>query len=345
VDGATHRAPSGLIRRSRHHWLCQLGLVHPYRTVVARFMAGNGAVAAIDCGTNSTRILVANEQGRPMERLMRITRLGQGVDATGSLSEEAIERCLAVLGEYRRVMDDFEVTRGRLVATSAARDAANGALFLEAAGAVTGLEPELLEGTTEGRLSMAGAVADLDPSGGPFLVLDIGGGSTELVAGSGASDPELAAVSLQLGCVRLSERYLFSDPPTTDELARAQAQVDEQLDRAIGDQPHFLAAHRLVGLAGTVTTISALQMGLDVYDRDKVHHSVISVTEAYDWYRTLASEVKVARLDRASMVEGREDVIVGGAMILASVMTRFGFDECLVSEADILDGMVAGLLG
>ena len=280
-----------------------------------------------------------------MERLMRITRLGQGVDATGSLAEEAVDRCLAVLGEYRRVMDDFGVTRGRLVATSAARDAANGEQFLQAAGMLTRLDPELLEGTAEGRLSMAGAVADLDASGGPFLVLDIGGGSTELVAGSGADDPELTAVSLQLGCVRLSERFLSSDPPTVDELASAQALVDEQLDMAIGDQPHFLAAHRLVGLAGTVTTISALQMGLDVYDRDKIHHSVISVTEVYDWYRTLASEVRAARLDRAGMVGGREDVIVGGAMILASVMTRFGFDECLVSEADILDGMVAGLLG
>jgi exopolyphosphatase / guanosine-5'-triphosphate,3'-diphosphate pyrophosphatase len=307
-------------------------------------MAGNGAVAAIDCGTNSTRILVADDQGQPMERLMRITRLGQGVDATGTLTEEAVERCLTVLGEYRRVMDDFDVTRGRLVATSAARDAANGGMFLQAAGTVTGLEPELLEGTDEGRLSMAGAVADLDPSGGPFLVLDIGGGSTELVAGSGSDDPDLAAVSLQLGCVRLSERFLSSDPPTTDELAAAQALVDEQLDMAITDQPHFLGAHRLVGLAGTVTTISALQMGLDVYDRNKVHHSVVSVTEVYDWYRTLASEVRAARLDRAGMVEGREDVIVGGAMILSSVMTRFGFDECLVSEADILDGMVASLL-
>jgi exopolyphosphatase/guanosine-5'-triphosphate,3'-diphosphate pyrophosphatase len=280
-----------------------------------------------------------------MERLMRITRLGEGVDATGSLSEEAVDRCLSVLAEYRRVMDDFGVVQGRLVATSAARDAANGQHFLQAAGATTGLDPELLEGTAEGRLSMAGAVSDLDPAGGPFLVLDIGGGSTELVAGSGPNDPELAAVSLQLGCVRLSERFLASDPPTAEELASAQALVDEQLDRAIGDQPHVLGAHRLVGLAGTVTTISALQMGLDVYDRAKIHHSVISVTEVYDWYRTLAAEVRAARLDRAGMVEGREDVIVGGGMILASVMTRFGFDECLVSEADILDGMVAGLVG
>ena len=301
-------------------------------------------VAAIDCGTNSTRLLVVDGDGSILERLMQITRLGAGVDATGRLAPESIERSLAVLREFRQVMDKFSVVRGRLVATSAARDASNGAEFLEAAREATGIEPELLTGTEEGQLSMAGALSDIGHQEGPFLILDIGGGSTELVAGTGPDDPELSVVSLQVGCVRITERFLTSDPPTATQLEEGEAMVNELLDRAIADHPRFLAAHRLVGLAGTVTTLASLNLGLERYDRDQIHHAVLSVGAVYDWYRTLASEVTVARLDRAGMVPGREDVIVGGALILAAVMTRFGFDECLVSEADILDGMAAGLL-
>ena len=301
-------------------------------------------MAAIDCGTNSTRLLVVDADGTALERLMRITRLGAGVDSTGTLAPEAIDRTLSVLTGYRQVMDKFDVVRGRLAATSAARDASNGAEFLHAAGEVTGIEPELLVGTDEGRLSLAGAVSDLDHDEGPFLVLDIGGGSTELVTGSGPDDPELSVVSLQVGCVRITERFLTSDPPTAAELREAEAMVNELLEQAIADHPRFLAAHRLVGLAGTVTTLASLHLGLDLYDRDRIHHAVLTAGDVYDWYRTLASEVTAARLDRAGMVPGREDVIAAGALILAAVMTRFGFDECLVSEADILDGMAAELL-
>ena len=172
--------------------------------------------------------------GPPLGRLMRITRLGQGVDATGRLAPEAVERCIAVLREFRSVMDGFGVARGRLVATSAARDAANGADFLAAAGEATGLQPELLTGLEEGRLSMAGAVVDLDPAEGPYLVLDIGGGSTELIAARRPRRPELVAVSLQLGCVRLSERILDHDPPTPEELAGPGPKSTAQLDRRRG---------------------------------------------------------------------------------------------------------------
>jgi exopolyphosphatase/guanosine-5'-triphosphate,3'-diphosphate pyrophosphatase len=303
-----------------------------------------GPVAAIDCGTNSTRLFIVDVSGNPIERLMRITRLGEGVDSSGMLSSDAIGRCLSVLSEYRQVMERLGVVRGRLVATSAARDASNGDEFLKEAGEVTGLAPELLEGTEEARLSMAGAVRDLDPEEGPFLIVDIGGGSTELVTGSGADDPELLAVSMQIGCVRVTERFLTSDPPTTTELKNAEALVNELLSAVAIDEPRLLNARRLVGMAGTVSTLAALHAGLDEYDRDRLHHSVLTAENVNDWYRTLATEVREARLDRAGMVVGREDVIVGGAMILALVMARFGFDECLVSEADILDGMVAGLL-
>jgi exopolyphosphatase / guanosine-5'-triphosphate,3'-diphosphate pyrophosphatase len=275
---------------------------------------------------------------------MRITRLGEGVDATGQLSAEAVDRCLSALRDYRVEMDRLGVVRGRLVATSAARDAANGDEFLAAATETTGLRSEVLAGTEEGRLSMAGALADLDADGAPFLVLDIGGGSTELVTGTGPDDPDLVVVSLQAGCVRISERYLPTDPPTVEELERAESMVDELLESAVVDHPAFLAARTLVGLAGTVTTLSALNLGLDEYDRALVHHSVLTLDEVRAWYRALASEVTEARLDRAGMVPGREDVIVGGALILCMAMTRFGLDRCLVSESDILDGMVAGLL-
>ncbi len=303
-----------------------------------------GPVAAIDCGTNSTRLLVADWMGRPLERLMRITRLGEGVDASGKLAPEAIERCLSVLRDYRGVMERLGVVRGRLVATSAARDADNGDDFLTAAADVSGFDAELLTGTEEGRLSMAGAVSDLIAADGPFLVLDIGGGSTELVTGTGPDDPALTAVSLQVGCVRVAERFLASDPPTPDELAAAAAMIGDLLEAAVAEHPSVLAAHTLVGLAGTVTTLSSLNMGLDEYDRDRVHHSVLTLDEVDAWYRALAGEIKAARLDRAGMVVGREDVIVAGALVLSVVMHRLDLDRCLVSEADILDGLVAGLL-
>jgi exopolyphosphatase/guanosine-5'-triphosphate,3'-diphosphate pyrophosphatase len=303
-----------------------------------------GPVAAIDCGTNSTRLFIVDPTGQPLERLMRITRLGEGVDSTGVLSPDAVDRCLSVLSEYRQLMDGLEVVRSRLVATSAARDAANGDEFLRLAGETIGVTPELLAGTEEARLSMAGAVSDLDAKDGPFLIVDIGGGSTEIVAGSGAEDPDLAAISMQIGCVRVTERFLTSDPPSTTQLGEARAEVSRQVARAVDDNPRFRTARRLVGLAGTVTTLASLQMGLDEYDPDRIHHSVLAAGDVNDWYRTLASEVRAARLDRAGMVRGREDVIVGGALILDAVMELLGFDECLVSEADILDGMVAGLL-
>ncbi|MBV8463831.1 MAG: Ppx/GppA family phosphatase [Acidimicrobiales bacterium] len=301
-------------------------------------------VAAIDCGTNSTRLLVADGDGQALDRQMRITRLGEGVDANGELTLEAITRTVAVLRDYRLTMDRLAVDKGRLVATSAVRDAANGSDFMEAAAEATGLVPELLTGVEEGRLSLSGAVTELDPKEGPFLVVDIGGGSTELVVGESADDPLLVAVSIQMGCVRVTERFLHSDPPAPAELEAAEGAVAAELDSAIAAAPRLTRAHCPIGLAGTVSTLAALRLGLREYDRSRIHHSVLTARDVADWYRTLASEVAVARLDRAGMEAGREDIIVGGAMILYAVMQRFGFTECLVSESDILDGMVGGLL-
>ncbi len=275
---------------------------------------------------------------------MRITRLGEGVDATGVLSHDAIARCVDVLREYRTVLDRHGATAARLVATSAVRDAANGHEFLSAARDACGIDPELLTGIEEGRLSMAGAVAELRPEDGPFLTLDIGGGSTELVAGTGPDDPALDVVSLQLGCVRLSERFFHHDPPTADELSTAEEVVRAEVGAAIAEHPRFTTTRRLVGLAGTVTTLSALQHRVVEYDRALIHHSVFSAEQAKGWYATLAADDHATRLARPGMVPGRADVIVGGALLLHAVMSQLGFDECLVSESDILDGLVASLL-
>ncbi len=275
---------------------------------------------------------------------MRITRLGEGVDATGRLLPEAIDRCLAVVREYREVIERLGAVSVRLVATSAVRDAANGDAFLVAAADASGAKPELLTGIEEGRLSLAGAVAELDEGDGPFLVLDIGGGSTELVVGSGPDDPSIDAVSLQMGCVRILERFFHHDPPTAEEQATARAAVMEELDGVALAHPRFADSHLLVGLAGTVSTISALQQELADYDRDRIHHSVLTAAQVKDWFHRLAGESAEARLARPGLIPGRADVIVGGALLLDAVMSRFGFDQCLVSESDILDGLVASQL-
>jgi exopolyphosphatase/guanosine-5'-triphosphate,3'-diphosphate pyrophosphatase len=297
-------------------------------------------VAAIDCGTNSTRLLVTDGSGRILERLMRITRLGQGVDATRRLAPEAIERTVAVLHQYRDVMDRFGVERVRMTATSAARDALNRAEFFDAAELVVGARPELLSGEEEGRLSFAGATTELRPEDGPFLVVDIGGGSTEFVAGTTEAE---AVLSLDIGCVRVTEKFIASDPPAPEELSQAISVIHAYLEDVEREVPGSKEARTLVGLAGTVTTMAAVEIGLAQYDRDRIHHFVLTRDAAEDVFRTLATESRADRVHNPGLEEARADVIVGGAAILVTVMRHFGFDECLVSEADILDGLAATL--
>jgi exopolyphosphatase/guanosine-5'-triphosphate,3'-diphosphate pyrophosphatase len=297
-------------------------------------------VAAIDCGTNSTRLLVADADGSTVERLMRITRLGQGVDATGSLHPDAVARTLAVLGEYRRTMDRLGVARVRVSATSAVRDAANRDAFLAAAESVVGARPELLAGEEEARLSFLGATAELDPAEGPFLVVDIGGGSTEFAVGTG--EPE-GVVSVDMGCVRMTERFLRHDPPRPEELSQAVSVARDHLEDVARVLPSAAEARRLIGLAGTVTTVAAVELGLADYDRDRVHHFVLTRAAMEDVFRTLATEDRAQRLANPGLEEARADVIVGGMVVLAAVMRHFEFDECLVSEADILDGLARSM--
>ena len=297
-------------------------------------------VAAIDCGTNSTRVLVSDGT-RPLERLMRITRLGQDVDRTRRLAPDAIERTIVVLREYREVMDRLGAESVRMTATSAARDATNRDDFFGPAEKVIGVRPELLSGDEEGRLSFEGATSELDPSDGPFLVVDIGGGSTEFILGS--KEPE-AVWSADLGCVRVTERYLHGDPPEPEELANAIGVVRDTLEDLVREVPGVQTARRLVGLAGTVTTMAAVEIGLVEYDRDRIHHFVLTRHAAEDVFRTLATERRADRIHNPGLEEARADVIVGGAVVLVTVMRTFGFDECLVSEADILDGLVMSQL-
>jgi exopolyphosphatase / guanosine-5'-triphosphate,3'-diphosphate pyrophosphatase len=297
-------------------------------------------VAAVDCGTNSTRLLVTDGSST-LERLMRITRLGEGVDATGRLAPAAIERTLATLQEYRAVMDRHGVGRVRMTATSAARDAANRDEFFEPAARVVGVAPQLLGGLDEGRLSFLGATASLDPSGGPYLVVDIGGGSTELVVGKG--EP-IGVHSMEVGCVRVTEKFIRHDPALPEELSDALIYVRDRLEEAVQAVPGLRDAVQMVGLAGTVTTVAAVELGLATYDRDRIHHFWLTRTAAEDVYRTLATEDRAARLGNPGLEEGRADVIVGGCVVLVAILRFFGLDGCLVSEADILDGLAMSLL-
>ena len=297
--------------------------------------------AAIDCGSNSTRLLVGDGGPRPIERLMTVTRLAQGVDAARRLAPDAIERTLAVLRGYRAVMDRHGVERVRMAATSAVRDAENRDQFLDAAEAVVGVRPDLLAGDEEGRLSFAGATAGLDPAGGPYLVVDIGGGSTEFVVGT---DAPVGVVSVDVGCVRITERYLHSDPPSPLELSQAITVMHAHLRDVKRELPAVVEARRLVGLAGTVTTMAAVEIGLPVYDRDRIHHFVLTREAAEDVFRTLATESRADRAHNPGLEEARADVIVGGAAILVAVMRHFDLDECLVSESDILDGLLYSVL-
>ena len=308
-------------------------------------------LAAIDCGTNSTRLLVA-EPGRggtadgttTIERRMRITRLGRGVDATGALAPEAVDRTLVVLREYRAALDRHGVERVRMTATSAARDATNREIFFEPAAEIVGTAPELLSGDEEGRLSFAGATAELDPARGPFLVVDIGGGSTEFAVGAGAGGPPDGVVSVDVGCVRVTEKFLHHDPPAPEELSQALSVVRDHLDDVARELPAATEATTLVGLAGTVTTVAAIELGLREYDRDRIHHFVLTRQAAEEVFRTLATERRAERVHNPGLEEARADVIVGGAAVLVAIMRYFERDECLVSEADILDGLIRSLL-
>ncbi|MDP8986818.1 MAG: Ppx/GppA family phosphatase [Actinomycetota bacterium] len=303
-------------------------------------------VAAVDCGTNSTRLLVARPAGdgrlETVERLATVTRLGAGVDATHRLAPEAVGRTVEALRRFRRVLDAHGVERVRVTATSAARDAANRDELFDVAEDVLGARPELLAAEEEARLAFRGATAELHPADGPFLVVDIGGGSTEFAVGQ-AGDPE-GVISVELGCVRLSEQYLHGDPPSPEELSAALSVAEAHLDDVVREVPATKEASVMVGLAGTVTTVAAVEQGLASYDPERIHHFRLSRAAAEDVFRTLATEARRDRIHNPGLEEARADVIVGGCCVLVAVLRYFDLPGCLVSEADILDGLARSLL-
>lgn len=279
-----------------------------------------------------------------LAREMHITRLSQGVDATGALLDEAMERTFVVLERYRSLCDQAGVQSGLLVATSAVRDAGNAATFLRRAEEIMGFSAAVLRGDEEAAYSYAGATQDLASVDEATMIVDVGGGSSELAF---VHSDELISYSMQLGCVRVTERALGTGIVTPSSDARTRAMITEELDRAFEASAAFseiIGNVRLVGLAGTVATLASLDGGLATYDRDVVHHRVLSRATLQHWRDLLANETPEQRLGHPGMVRGREDVLVAGLYILDAVMERFEVDELLSSENDILDGITAGLL-
>jgi exopolyphosphatase / guanosine-5'-triphosphate,3'-diphosphate pyrophosphatase len=305
-----------------------------------------GRVAAIDQGTNSTRLLVLEprEEDVPREiaRDMVITRLGQGVDEAGRLDPAAIDRAVTAIARFSLRTEALNAERIRIGATSAVRDSENRDEFLSRVRDVTGIDPVVIDGEREAALSFLGGTRGLDPVDGPFLLIDIGGGSTEFVFGRAPTIVD-HAISTQMGSVRLTERVRPSDPPTEDDLRAFGALIEPRLDEVertvpVGD------ARILVAVAGTATTLQACALGIERYDPDLIHRSTLTLADAERTLRELATMTNEERAAIPVMPKGRAEVIVAGAEILVNAMRRFGFEEALVSETDILDGLALELL-
>ncbi|WP_405729156.1 Ppx/GppA family phosphatase [Streptomyces sp. NBC_01537] len=305
-------------------------------------------VAAIDCGTNSIRLLVADADPatgviKDLDRRMIIVRLGQDVDRTGRLAPEALERTFAACREYAAVIGELGAERVRFVATSASRDASNREDFVRGVVDILGVEPEVITGAQEAEFSFTGATKELtgrDDLAKPYLVVDIGGGSTEFVVGD---DTVIAARSVDIGCVRMTERHLVRDgrvvdPPTPGAVAAIKADIGAALDLAQETVP-LKQARTLVGLAGSVTTVAAIALGLREYDSAAIHHSRIPVGRVREITGQLLSATHEERAGIPVLHPGRVDVIGAGALVLLEIMERTGAEEVVVSEHDILDGI------
>jgi exopolyphosphatase/guanosine-5'-triphosphate,3'-diphosphate pyrophosphatase len=300
-------------------------------------------LAAFDVGTNSTRLLVADVDGGGIvaehTREMVITRLGKGVDRTGRFDPAALARTLEVLAGYAGTCRRLGVARRRLVATSATRDAADRQAFLDGVRDLLGVDAEVLTGRAEAATAYRGATATLEGDL-PTLVVDIGGGSTELILGDGRD--ARAMISLDIGCVRLFERHLHHDPPTAEEVAALRADVAAHL-AAVGDVLDPSAADRVVGVAGTVTTVTAIALGLDAYDPSRIHRATLDAAEIAAVADKLTAMTVAERAALPVMARGREDVIAAGALLLDELVRRFRIRQVIASETDILDGILLGL--
>jgi len=299
-------------------------------------------VAAIDCGTNSIRLLIADIDGnnfREVVRDMEIVRLGQGVDQTGQFHPDAIARTLAAVDKFAAEIAKRGVEKIRFCATSATRDATNRHLFVDGVRERLGIELEVISGDEEAALSFAGAIKDLDPSNGPFLVVDIGGGSTEFVIGTATVE---AARSVNIGCVRMSERHFASDPATPEQIEAARTDIQAAIAQAAAVVP-ITKAKTLVAVAGTATTVAAAALELPEYDRYAIHLSRISAQQTHDAATMFATKTREQRISLGYMHPGRVDVIAAGSLVLSEIMKATGATEFVASESDILDGMAFSL--
>jgi len=299
-------------------------------------------VAAIDCGTNSIRLLIADIDGsnfREVVRDMEIVRLGQGVDESGQFHPDAIARTLAAVDKFAAEIAKRGVEKIRFCATSATRDATNRHLFVDGVRDRLGIELEVISGDEEAALSFAGAIKDLDPSSGPFLVVDIGGGSTEFVFGTSRVE---AALSVNIGCVRMTERHFASDPATAEQIESARTDIQAAIAQAAAIVP-ITQAKTLVAVAGTATTVAAAALNLPEYDRYAIHLSRISAKQTHDAATMFATSAREQRLALGYMHPGRVDVIAAGSLVLSEIMKSTGASEFVASESDILDGMAFSL--
>lgn len=303
-------------------------------------------VAAVDCGTNSIRLLVADVVDGALTdvaREMRIVRLGQGVDRTGRLAPEALDRTRTALLEYAATIRDANTDAVRMVATSATRDAENRADFVSMVTDVLGVEPDVVTGLDEAALSFAGAASALDHNVGALLVVDIGGGSTELVRGTVPGDGALRAHSMNVGCVRMTERHLHDDPPTDSQAAAVVADVRRAIDAARADVP-LDDGLSVVGVAGTVTTIAGIALKLDRYDPTAIHGATITADQVAEVTGRLLAMDHDQRAALPVMHPGRVDVITAGGLVLRTVLDAAGADAVIASEHDILDGIALSLV-
>ena len=300
-------------------------------------------VAAIDCGTNSIRLLIADIDGgnfREVVRDMEIVRLGQGVDQTGQFHPDAIIRTLAAVDKFAAEIAKRGVEKIRFCATSATRDATNRHLFVDGVRERLGIEVEVISGDEEAALSFAGAIQDLDPREGPFLVVDIGGGSTEFVFGTTSVE---SARSVNIGCVRMSERHFANDPATTEQVELARKDIQAAIAIAAAEVP-ITKAKTLVAVAGTATTVAAAGLNLAEYDRYAIHLARISATQVHDASAMFLRRNREERVSLGYMHPGRVDVIGAGSLVLSEIMKATGASEFVASESDILDGMARSLV-
>ena len=309
----------------------------PAEAVLDEHEAGE-CVAAIDIGTNSTNVLVMNSAGAEVTRIESTPRLGVGIDTTGQFDPDAVRRALECLESYRSVLAQFPITALRCVATSASRRASNFGDFSAAAQSILGQEIELIDGTEEGRLSFIGALSAIEPSSLDSLVIDMGGGSTELALGS--SSPEVIR-SLEVGVVRLTEKYLRSDPPRPEELVNAIADVQDLVADTCREVPAFASASRVIGCSGTILTIAAIELG----SADVPSGFVLSRAASEDVFRTLATESSADRIHNPGLAPQRADIIVAGCCILVGILRSLELDEILISRGNLLDGICHELRG